>query len=279
MKLITWNIQWALGTDKVMDPARIIAHARGMADFDVLCLQEVADNFPELAGGPAANQFARFADLLPGYSANAFAPLELRDGAGRPKRFGNMVLTRLPVLQVLRHTLPWEAAATNNMPRGLIEVLAATPSGPLRILTTHLEYSHPALRAAQVEAVRDIHRMGCDRSVTQRSDGHGTYARTPATPSAILTGDFNMRPEDPTKARISDAYPGGQTRLLDAWTLRHPQTPHPPSACIVDQSYGAPHCCDYVFLSEDLASRLRSVEYDIGTRASDHQPVLIEIET
>ena len=44
MKLITWNIQWCRGVDGAVDPARIIEHARDFADFDVLCLQEVARN-------------------------------------------------------------------------------------------------------------------------------------------------------------------------------------------------------------------------------------------
>jgi len=41
MQLITWNIQWSRGCDGVVDPARIIRVCREMADFDVLCLQEV----------------------------------------------------------------------------------------------------------------------------------------------------------------------------------------------------------------------------------------------
>jgi endonuclease/exonuclease/phosphatase family metal-dependent hydrolase len=277
MKLITWNIQWGLGADGVMDPARIVAHAKSMADFDVLCLQEVAHNFPELAGRPEHDQFRFFSDLLPEFEAAGFAPLEIRDADGRPKRFGNLILSRFPVIQVLRHTLPWEAAATRNMPRGLIETIVATPSGPLRIMTTHLEYSHPQLRAAQVEAVRDIHRMACDRAMTPREDGPGTYVLTSAPVSAILTGDFNMRPDDPTKTRISDPYPGGQMRLMDSWTVANPSTPHPDSACIVDQSFAAPHCCDYVFVTEDLVSRLSRVVYDTETRVSDHQPVLMEL--
>ena len=39
MKLITWNIQFGVGVDGRLDLARIMAHARSMADFDVLCLQ------------------------------------------------------------------------------------------------------------------------------------------------------------------------------------------------------------------------------------------------
>lgn len=32
MRLITWNVQWARGMDGRVDPARIVAHARQMAD-------------------------------------------------------------------------------------------------------------------------------------------------------------------------------------------------------------------------------------------------------
>ncbi|MGE5088336.1 MAG: endonuclease/exonuclease/phosphatase family protein, partial [Candidatus Levyibacteriota bacterium] len=47
MKLITWNVQWCRGVDGRVDPARIVAEARRFADFDVLCLQEIADNYPD----------------------------------------------------------------------------------------------------------------------------------------------------------------------------------------------------------------------------------------
>ena len=49
MKLITWNVQWCRGVDGRVDPARIVAEAKRLADFDVLCLQEIADNFPASA--------------------------------------------------------------------------------------------------------------------------------------------------------------------------------------------------------------------------------------
>jgi endonuclease/exonuclease/phosphatase family metal-dependent hydrolase len=278
MKLITWNIQWALGTDGIMSPARIVSHAKAMADFDVLCLQEVADNWPELKASPVTNQFADFAALLPGYQAIDGVALETRDTSGRPKRFGNMILTRLPVVQVLRHILPWPAVETNNMPRGLIETVVMATSGPLRLMTTHLEYSHPAIRREQVEALRDIHASACARVATPRSDGAGTYARTPSTMSAILTGDFNMKPDDPLKQHISDPFDQGWPRLVDSWTVLNGDRPHPLTSCIIDQTHGTPHCCDYVFITEDLAPRIRRIACDGETRVSDHQPILIEIE-
>jgi len=42
MKLITWNIQWGHVIYWRVDLERIVRTAREMADFDVLCLQEVA---------------------------------------------------------------------------------------------------------------------------------------------------------------------------------------------------------------------------------------------
>jgi endonuclease/exonuclease/phosphatase family metal-dependent hydrolase len=276
MRLITWNVQWGRGMDGRVDPARVVAHARAMADFDVICLQEVADNFPDLDGNDASDQFAAYAALLPGFTAIEGIGLDVADAAGRRKRFGNMILTRYRVPQVLRYTLPWEAAATRNMPRVLIEATALTPLGPLRLMTTHLEYSSPLLRAAQVEGIREAHRTATARHATPREPGPGTYVATPTTRSAILTGDFNMKPEDASKQRISAPFDADVPPLLDVWTAKRPGEPHPPSFCIYDQTYGVPHACDFVFATPDLAARVTRVFYDVETRVSDHQPVLVE---
>ncbi len=73
MKIITWNVQWCRGVDGRVDPARIVAHAKALADFDVLCLQEIANNFPDprLAGSRGENQFAEIAQQLPDFTAGA----------------------------------------------------------------------------------------------------------------------------------------------------------------------------------------------------------------
>lgn len=278
IRIITWNIQWGLGVDGTVDLRRLVGEARGLADFDVLCLQEVSDNFSDLKGNSGANQFAELAGLLPGYTAIEGVALDVPDGAGGRRRFGNMILSRLPVAQVLRYTLPWEAAATRNMPRLLLEAVVETPSGPLRVMTTHLEYSSDKLRRAQVEGIREAHRTACERVATPREDGPGTYALFPTSRSAVLTGDFNMRPDDPVKQRISEPFGNGAPALLDAWQVAHGSRPHPHSFCLYDQSNGAPHCCDFVFVTEDLAARVRQIDCDQETQASDHQPVLLELD-
>jgi endonuclease/exonuclease/phosphatase family metal-dependent hydrolase len=278
LRILTWNIQWGLGIDGAVNLKRLIEEARAIGDFDVLCLQEVSDNFPDLKGNGGTNQFSELAQLLPDYTAVEGVALDVPDGAGGRRRFGNMILSRVPVAQVLRYTLPWEAAATRNMPRLLLEAVVEGPSGPMRIMTTHLEYSSDKLRHAQVEGIREAHRTAHERQVTRRENGPGTYALYPTSSSAVLTGDFNMRPDDPVKKRISDRFSNGAPALVDAWIAAHGSVTHPPSFCLFEQSNGPPHCCDFIFVTEDLATRIRRITYDQETQASDHQPVLIELD-
>ena len=140
MNLITWNIQWGRGCDGVVDLRRIVSHARALADFDVLCLQEVAENFPALKGNNDANQFAALAALLPGYAAIDGVAIDLPGQQGRRRRFGNMILSRFPVRQVLRHLLPSPPDPNvKNMRRMALEAVLETPFGLVRVGTTHLE--------------------------------------------------------------------------------------------------------------------------------------------
>jgi len=276
MKLITWNIQWGLGMDGRVDLARIVAEARGIADFDVLCLQEVADGFSDLEGHDGGNQFAQIAALLPEYAPIEGIAVDL-PGEGARRRFGNMILSRLPVGRIVRHALPWDAdPATRNMPRVLLEAEVQAPFDPLRVMTTHLEYHSAPLRAVQVLAIREIHRLATLRARQPPQPGAGPYAYGQGPAASILTGDFNMRPDDPLTRSLSAPLPDGVAGLVDVWETLHPGVAHPPSFCIADRKYGPPHCCDFVFISDGLVRRLRKVAYRTEARASDHQPVIVE---
>jgi endonuclease/exonuclease/phosphatase family metal-dependent hydrolase len=279
MKLITWNIQWGCGMDGRVDLDRIVATAKALADFDVLCLQEVSDGFPDLAGSAGENQFREIATRLPGFAAVEGVNVDLPGESGGRKRFGNMILSRLPVGRILRHALPWEAdPTTRNMPRGLLDVEVSAPGGVVRIMTTHLEYFSPALRQSQVEAIAATVRRNVARAMTPPQAAGGTYAMGQGTASTILTGDFNLRADDPVRARLTTPLASGGAGLHDTWEALHPGVPHPPSFCIADQTYGAPHCCDFLLVSDEVKARLRHIGYETETRASDHQPVLLDID-
>src|SRR5262245_4563714 len=134
MKLITWNVQWCRGVDDNVDPARIVGAARAFSDFDVLCLQEVAVNFPGLEGRRGEDQLAELSAALPGYEGLFGAATDISGGAGSRRQFGNAIFSRLPVRQVFRHLLPWPADPTvASMQRVAVEAVVQSDAGPLRV--------------------------------------------------------------------------------------------------------------------------------------------------
>ena len=282
LRVVSWNIQWGRGVDGRVDLARIARVARETADFDVLCLQEVAVNFPRLPGNDKTDQPARLGEMLPGYLA-VFAPgSDLPDGSGGRSQFGNLILSRLPMGQVFRHLLPWPADfAAPSMQRVALEVVVAAPWGPLRIVTTHLEYYSAACREAQVAGLRALHREACTHARGLRPD-KGTdqpFATLPRPASAVFCGDFNFPPEAIEYKQVTAPFDDGSVPLLDAWHVAHPGVPHAHSVGLHGADWpDHPYCCDFLFLSPDLAQRVRRVEVNQGTDASDHQPVLLELE-
>jgi len=278
MKLITWNIQWGLGMDGHVDLERIVRTARAFADFDVLCLQEVTDNYGSLQGNDGANQFDAFRALLPDmYAVEGVAVERYTPGLGR-QRFGNMVFSRWPVLQAFRHQLPWpaEPADVPTMPRMALEVVLQAPDGALRVTTTHLEFYSRRQRTAQVGALRAIHAdaTGHNRNIDQPHK-HGSPFETRARGTrAVLTGDFNCLPDDEALALLQ-APAAGVPPYVDAWRLVHGAQPHAPTANV--HSAVAPHkCLDFVLVSADMASQVRALDVQNTTSASDHQPLLLE---
>lgn len=282
MKLITWNVQWCRGIDFAVDPARIVRTARAMADFDVLCLQEVAINFPGLPGSHGENQVEELSRALPGFSAHFGAATDVDDGKGGRSLFGNLILSRLPVMQVYRHLLPWPAdPAVKSMQRIAIEAVMLAASGPVRVITTHLEYYSATQRMAQVRALQNMHREACGHASTPRADddpGQPFHAR-PRPASAILTGDFNFKPDGEEYRRMTaSADYGPGSAFIDAWTLAHPDEPHAPSAGVHESSWATqPFCCDFIFVTADLAQRVDETKIDLQTQASDHQPLLLAL--
>ena len=267
MRLLTWNVQWCRGVDGKVDPGRIAAGARGV-DADVICLQEVAIGFPDLPGSAGENQVQMLKKELPGYAAFFVGAVDLPGDGGARRRFGNLLLSRLPVGRVLRHALPWCGQAdVPSMPRGALEAVIETRAGPLRVITTHLEYYSGGLRALQIGRLGEIYREA-DHPLQGKADG--PFAALPRPVSALVCGDFNLPPQDPLHERMK------AIGFVDAWEALHPGTPHPPTFHVHEKE--APYCCDYVFASEDLAPRLRAIRVDAATQASDHQPVIAELE-
>jgi len=150
MRVATYNIHSCRGRDGRADPYRIAAVLDEL-DADVVGLQEVEScrrRVPDLDG------FGFFQSLVGWH----FVPgIAIREGPGR---YGNALLSRLPVARATVHALP----AGGLEPRCLIEA----EIGGVQVLVTHLSLA-PRMRAAQVNRI-----AACLRG-----------------PRAVAVGDFN----------------------------------------------------------------------------------------
>jgi endonuclease/exonuclease/phosphatase family metal-dependent hydrolase len=271
MRIVSWNVQWCRGVDGKVDPARIAAELRRIADPDVACLQEIASGFDGLPGSRGEDQPEALARELPQWEPVAGWAVDV-PGAGRArKRFGNMILSRLPVGRVLRHSLPWPASAdVPSMPRIAVEATVMAQFGPVRVVSTHLEYYSAEHRAAQIARLAQLRlEWQGERKLVEEE---GPFRSLPGSASAIVCGDFNLPAEDPLHAEIV------ALGFVDAWEALNPGVAHPPTFRVHDRQKGeSPYCCDFVFVTPDLAPRLKSIGIDADNQASDHQPVIVEL--
>jgi len=282
MRLLTWNIQWGRGMDGRVDLQRILSEIKAMAEFDVIALQEVAINFPDLPGSRGEDAMSELAAGLPGYTPIYAAATDLPDGHGGRRQFGNAIFSRLPVQQIYRHLLPWPGdPAVPSMQRVLLEVVLASPLGPLRVMTTHLEYYSQVQREAQIDAIRRIHLDACAHARQPRpgeDESGGPFEVWPRPAAAILCGDMNFPAEAPARGQLLAPFADGTPSFVDSWEVLHPGRAHPPTAGIHKVDWlDRPSCYDFVFLTGDLAPHLAEHHVNAATAASDHQPVWITL--
>jgi endonuclease/exonuclease/phosphatase family metal-dependent hydrolase len=277
MHILNWNVQWCRGVDGRVDPDRIAAEIRRLADPDVICLQELAANLADLTAS-GEDQAHTLAHLFPGYTTCFVSGVDVPSANGRRGYFGNLILSRLPVGRILRHSLPWPPAPdVPSMPRVALEAVIQASFGPVRVITTHLEFYSNAQRAAQVDRLREIHAEACGKQF--QNTEKGVFKSYPRPAAAILCGDFNMPPEDPLHEEMQNPFAAKDVPgFVDAWQALNPGKPHPPTFRIYEKDEGeSPYCCDYVFVTEDLVPRLKRMTVDGSTQASDHQPVIVEV--
>lgn len=280
MRLLSWNVQWFRGLDGVVDVPRVVGHARTLIDFDVLCLQEVSDNFPGLPGCDGADQSREVGHELPGFTVH-FAPAVddlAPDGLSR-RRFGNLIASRHPVAWLRSHALPAPHGRSTGsapaMPRVALEAMILAPRGPVRVVTTHLEYYHPEQRLAQAEAIARIAAEGesAARHPPLPDEAEGPFAARAQSLHTIVCGDMNDRPESATHAALT------AQGLRNAWPLVHGDRPQPPTFRLHEQEEGKPPiACDWILVSATLAPHVRAIDTDSMTMLSDHQPVWIEFD-
>ena len=276
LRLLSWNVQSARTANGGADWQQIV-RSLDRHSADVVCLQEVGSGFPARDGSEGGDGFTALAGGLPGYDSASAIALDVAGPGGCRRRLGCMSFSRFPIVQVLRHSLPWPAdPGVPSMPRIALELTLDTPSGLLRVLNAHLEYFSETQRLAQVERLRELQQEASAHARAARAglDADSPFAATPRAPDAVLLGDFNMLPGAPARRRLLAPFDDATPAWHDAWQLAAPGCPHAPTVGVHGDD---PFSFDYAFVSAGLAPRVRSVRIDDAPGGSDHQPLLLEL--
>ncbi|WP_292294490.1 endonuclease/exonuclease/phosphatase family protein, partial [Marivita sp.] len=168
MKLASYNIQYGKGKDDRFDLDRIVSE---LGDPDLIALQEVETHTGRSGMVHQAHEIAaRLPHMHWVYGPGIdFDASNIVDGkpVHRRRQFGNMVLSRWPILSMINHTLPKIALLnTFHLQRTLLECVIDAPSGPLRFCSVHLDHVSTDTRRDQVEYMCNLLLRGHERGAS-----------------------------------------------------------------------------------------------------------------
>lgn len=282
MLFCTYNIHYGVGADGRYDVARI---ADALSEADIVAIQEAVSGWPQ---NGFVDQTAEIAARLNRYhwyhgAMDSDASEVGADGriVNRRRSFGNAVISRWPITWARGHLLPKNALVDRfDLQRGFVEAAITAPLGSLRVHSVHLSHVGPQQRLPQVRALMNTVTNARRTGSTWDSAGSGTFMfqeRRPDVPApAILAGDFNFTPAHPEYplvcGEMSPQYGRLATtmHLADAWTVAG--NTEDVETCPGDGRI------DHVFVTHDLAPKVRKAWIGSGIQGSDHWPVFVEFD-
>ena len=287
LRLASYNIQYGKGKDGRYDLARIVAD---LGDPDIIALQEVETHF---ARSGMVDQPATIAGLLPhmhwvfGPGINIDAST-VENGRVIPRRrqYGNMVLSRWPILSSVTHPLPKIALARIfHQQRCLVETVIATPDGPLRFMSVHLDHVSPDTRLPQVQMMMDLALNGRVRGGNWGGPQTGdafTEGPPPMPDDVVIMGDMNFACDGPEYTSVlgdisqwhGRTYRAGG--LADAWTCAG-HYEQDGDTCPHDDGVEGPRRIDHCFLSARLAPMVQTMSIGVDAQGSDHNPIFCDL--
>ncbi|MFW2383647.1 MAG: endonuclease/exonuclease/phosphatase family protein [Acidimicrobiales bacterium] len=190
MRLLTWNLWWRFG-DRWKDRQHLIQGELRRADADICAFQEVY-----CIDGDDQVDALKEATGLHGYASQH---------RGERVRFGNALLSRYPVADVVEISLPGKDGVPGH--RTAIVMDIDCPNGPLSVANTHLEWRYDASLHRQAQLVPILGELA------RRRD----RGRTP-----MLIGDLNSIPSSDELRRLTGSAPPlvtGESPLIftDSW--------------------------------------------------------------
>lgn len=286
MKIVSYNIHYAIGKDDRYHLERVVDAVRGA---DIIALQEV-ERYYDTPQSPA--QPEDIAALLPDYYWVYDAAFDVdcserrADGSvhNRRRQHGQMLLSRWPIPGKRYFALPRIRIDDEfNMQMGVLEGVIETPLGALRIYNLHFGSVSSAERQLQAEYLLDLVANAPDRGGAWTGP-NGEFAerdwcagapQPPMPAAAIVLGDFNMQPDSAEYRLLRDARDAtGTTLLIDLWA-RHNPGKRIMSWHSSPSKKGPADCAllDYCLVTRGLAAGASACWIDEVAAGSDHQPL------
>lgn len=237
IRVLCYNIHYGQGTDGTYDVDRL-AKVINQSRPDFVALQEVDVVVKRSGQVHQARQLAALTGM-----AVRFGPTQHYEGG----LFGNAILTRHEILDVLIQPLPYTESTPQKTtyPRGAIAVTVRTSDNQnLRFISTHFQHNVAEDRIAEAKAINQL------------------FAAEEDSLPTILAGDMNAKPEsEPVKT------------LLSKWTCAIEDVPVATSPATDPRSR-----IDYIFYRTPNRFRLLSTKVIDESLASDHRPVFAELK-
>lgn len=237
IRVLCYNIHYGQGTDGKYDIERL-AKVIKQSKPDLVALQEVDVGVKRSDRVHEARRLAELTGM-----AVRYGPTQHYQGG----LYGNAVLTRFDILDVLIQPLPYTESSPQKKtyPRGAIAVTVRTDGGqPLRFISTHFQHNVPEDRVAEAKAINRL------------------FASEKDTTPTILAGDMNATPlSEPIRI------------LRQQWSVAIKDPPAPTAPATDPKSR-----IDYVFFRPAAKFRLVNAEVINEPIASDHLPVFAEFE-
>ena len=288
MKFTTYNIQFGRGLDGKYDLDRI---AREVNNSDVIALQEV-ERFMQRSGD--IDQVAELASLLQGYhwvyggGVDMDGDIVQPDGTvvHRRRQFGNMLLSRTPIITSRQHFLPkYASTGPLSIQRSALEGLINCQGTLVRVYSIHLTHLSAMTRLSQIDRLLEIDsnavREGGPISGDPANTVFAGQTEIISLPrESILLGDFNFTPDSEEYERMTGPVSdyGGRIKnpdgFVDSWTSIGFREMHGETA----ERNGESVRMDYCFVKQSLEHRIRSVKVHVDAVGSDHKPLSVKLD-
>ncbi len=240
LRIMTYNVHSCIGMDGRSSTDRI---ARVIARYepDIVALQELDVGRPRTGGVDQARLIARHLEMA--YHFHPTIHLE-------EERYGNAILSRLPMRQIKSGPLPGRGHWPRHEPRGAIWAGIDLGDVELQVINTHLGLRRRE-RLAQARALLGVDWLG-------HPDCRGP---------TVLLGDLNAGPRSPVLRRLTTELRDAQQSLPGQRPAKTWFGPYPTARI------------DHVLTGPGITVRNVQVpRTGLARLASDHLPLIVDLD-